>query len=317
MWQILESRYIAIIHPLRPRLTGRIVLTIITVIWVLSFLLALPNLLYATTYTFHEEGGRTVCYLRWPDYTEENKLSNQDMGYNILLMVLNYFLPMLTLFGTYARIGWELWGGKTIGEAVPMQAERVRSKRKVVKMMVAVVVIFGVCWLPTHIYFILTSVYQKVVEWAYIQQVYLFIYWLAMSNSMYNPIVYCLMNARTPLQRGYNLKQYVALALWASSGLSPALTAAQFVFRQGFLRFFRWCPCHTCRQNQHLLVSSRGFYSTRMSLGSERDKNGSLIHTTVDSLDDHISTPSASMYRMHPMSAKTRGNNCYTQSRDF
>lgn len=51
--------------------------------------------------------------------------------YSILLMVLNYFLPMITLFATYARIGWELWGSQTIGEVVPMQAERVRSKRKV------------------------------------------------------------------------------------------------------------------------------------------------------------------------------------------
>lgn len=28
------------------------------------------------------------------------------------------------------RIGWELWGSKAIGEAVPMQTERVKSKRK-------------------------------------------------------------------------------------------------------------------------------------------------------------------------------------------
>ena len=46
-------------------------------------------------------------------------------------MVLNYFLPMVTLAGTYARISWELWVSRTIGEAVPMQAERIRSKRKV------------------------------------------------------------------------------------------------------------------------------------------------------------------------------------------
>nr|KAI8766675.1 tachykinin-like peptides receptor 99D isoform X2 [Biomphalaria glabrata] len=226
MEQLPQNTYIAIIHPLRPRLTGRIVLTIITVIWILSVLLALPNLLYATIYKWPD---RTICYLRWPDYTDDSKMSNQDMAYNILLMVLNYFLPMVTLFGTYARIGWELWGSKAIGEVVPMQAERVRRKRKVVKMMVAVVVIFGVCWLPTHIYFILTNVYHQLVMWPYTQQVYLFIYWLAMSNSMYNPIVYCLMNAR---------------------------------FRAGFRRFFGFCcKCGSC-QHDLILLKTAEFVTT-------------------------------------------------------
>ena len=30
----------------------------------------------------------------------------------------------------------------------------------------------------------------------YIQQIYIVVYLMAMSNSMYNPIIYCLMNAR-------------------------------------------------------------------------------------------------------------------------
>ena len=48
-----------------------------------------------------------------------------------MLMVLNFFVPMLALAVTYGRIGWELWCSQAIGEVVPMQAERMRSKRKV------------------------------------------------------------------------------------------------------------------------------------------------------------------------------------------
>nr|KAG5690705.1 hypothetical protein BaRGS_005068 [Batillaria attramentaria] len=190
---IAIDRYIAIIHPLRPRLTGRIVLSIIVVIWVFSVVLAMPNLIVAKTYAF--PNGRSICYLHWPDM-QDTLDSKQDLIYSTVLMVLNYFLPMVTLACTYVRISWELWISKTIGEAVPMQAERIRSKRKVVKMMVAVVVIFGLCWLPYHAYFIVIQVDQSIRHFRYTQQVYLLIYWLAMSNSMYNPIIYCLMNAR-------------------------------------------------------------------------------------------------------------------------
>lgn len=67
---------------------------------------------------------------------------------------------------------------------------------QVVKMMIVVVVIFGVCWLPQHVFFIVTNIYPGLQHYLHIQHIYLVIYWLAMSNSMYNPIIYCWMNAR-------------------------------------------------------------------------------------------------------------------------
>ncbi|XP_038104891.1 tachykinin-like peptides receptor 99D isoform X3 [Culex quinquefasciatus] len=124
-------------------------------------------------------------------------------------MFLTYFLPIGSMTFTYARIGFELWGSKSIGECTQRQLENIRSKRRVVKMMVVVVVIFAVCWLPFQIYFIVTSYYPELTAKPYIQDVYLAIYWLAMSNSMYNPIIYFWMNSR---------------------------------FRRGFQQFFRWCP---------------------------------------------------------------------------
>lgn len=62
--------------------------------------------------------------------------------------------------------------------------------------MMVVCVIFAVCWLPFQIYFIVTSYYPEITNSPYIQEVYLGIYWLAMSNSMYNPMIYCWMNSR-------------------------------------------------------------------------------------------------------------------------
>ncbi|PVD37387.1 hypothetical protein C0Q70_04386 [Pomacea canaliculata] len=190
-------------------------------------------------------------------------------------MILNYFLPIVTLAVTYSRIAWKLWDSKAIGEALPMQVERIRSKRKVVKMMIALVVIFGLCWLPYHSYFIIIQIQESIRSLPYIQQAYILIYWLAMSNSMYNPIIYCLMNAR---------------------------------FRQGFLQFFRYCPCRPCRRTLRMSCQERGFYSTRMSMtaSGKTDRNGSLMHTTMESVDDTNSTPNASTYRMHPIHTKLR-----------
>lgn len=86
--------------------------------------------------------------------------------------------------------------------------------------MVVVVVTFALCWLPYHIYFILGSFNRDIYKQHYIQQVssclsvwylqflvwfinvsftcqvYLAIFWLAMSSTMYNPIIYCCLNQR-------------------------------------------------------------------------------------------------------------------------
>lgn len=122
---------------------------------------------------------------------------------------------MAIMTGLYAAIGFELWGSQAIGEATAVQAESIKSKRRVsnvhpelnsfwslslfgqvVKMMIMVVTIFGVCWLPYHTYFIVSNVDPSINHSPYIQEIYLAIYWLAMSNSMYNPMIYCFMNNR-------------------------------------------------------------------------------------------------------------------------
>lgn len=136
----------------------------------------------------------------------------------MMFMVLTYFLPIGSMLYTYTRVGFELWGSQSIGECTQRQLDNIQSKRRVsgtggqclygehcvlsdwslqvVKMMIVVVSIFTICWLPYHIYFIITFYYPEINKWAPIQETYLAIYWLAMSNSMYNPFIYCWMNHR-------------------------------------------------------------------------------------------------------------------------
>lgn len=63
-------------------------------------------------------------------------------------------------------------------------------------MFIVIVVIFAVCWLPYHAYFIYTH-HDKAVTYArYVRHLYLAFYWLAMANAMVNPLIYYWMNAR-------------------------------------------------------------------------------------------------------------------------
>ena len=59
----------AIIHPLKPRMGARIVLSVVAGIWIVSVLVAVPYLIYSEihTWTYKDGGYRTICYMNWPD----------------------------------------------------------------------------------------------------------------------------------------------------------------------------------------------------------------------------------------------------------
>ncbi|KAJ6218861.1 hypothetical protein RDWZM_004673 [Blomia tropicalis] len=196
-----KERYNAIVHPLRKRLTKRRAIVQIVIIWLASSLFALPTLVFSRTVDIRFPSGpmkgqiqRTICLLKWPDgYVGHSRF---DFIYNLLFLVLTYILPLMSMAIAYTLMARVLWGSKQIGESTQAQMNLVCSKQKVVRMLICVVAVFGVCWLPYHIYFLCTYQWPQLVARKATQHIYLGIYWLAMSNSMLNPIILLLMNRR-------------------------------------------------------------------------------------------------------------------------
>ncbi|KAF4071287.1 hypothetical protein AMELA_G00271280 [Ameiurus melas] len=200
MTAIAVDRYMAIIHPLKPRLSATATKVVIVCIWVLAVVLAFPLCFYSTIRSLPR---RTICYVAWPRPAEDSLM------YHAIVSVLVYMLPLVVMGIAYTIIGVTLWGSEIPGDSSDNYHGQLRAKRKVVKMMIVVVVTFALCWLPYHVYFIVTGLNKQLNKRKSIQQVYLSVLWLAMSSTMYNPIIYCCLNNR---------------------------------FRAGFKRAFRWCP---------------------------------------------------------------------------
>ncbi|RWS04626.1 tachykinin-like peptides receptor 86C, partial [Dinothrombium tinctorium] len=135
---------------------------------------------------------RTVCLLVWPDGF--SGVSFMDYIYNLVFFIVTYVIPFISMMITYTWMGVVLWRSESIGEVTERQRHSVKAKKNVVRMLVLVVIIFAACWLPYHMYFLYVYHYPNVVHQKYTQHIYLAFYWLAMSNSVYNPIIYYKMN---------------------------------------------------------------------------------------------------------------------------
>ncbi|XP_059804012.1 substance-K receptor isoform X1 [Hypanus sabinus] len=226
MTAIALDRYIAIIYPLKPRLSSSSTKIVIVVIWLLALALAFPQCFYAQ---LEYLGNRVICIVDWPgDIGGQHQLA-----YQLVVIALIYLMPLTVMGVTYTKVGLTLWASEIPGDSTERYHEQLKAKRKVVKMMIVVVLTFAVCWLPYHLYFILGSFNKDIYFTTYIQQVYLGIFWLAMSSTMYNPIIYCCLNNR---------------------------------FRIGFKRAFQCCPFVQFSRHDHQeLTKTMSYRMTRSS----------------------------------------------------
>lgn len=159
-----------------------------------------------------------------------------------MFLVLTYGIPMLIMVVCYSFMGKELWGSQSIGEHTERQRESVKSKKKVrsfwyalhlcycfinivppqvVRMFIAVVSIFGICWLPYHMFYVYAYHNPMMTSSAYVPHLFLAFYFLAMSNTMVNPIIYYWMNRKF---RHYfqEVMCFCCFQLWKANSINKA-----------------------------------------------------------------------------------------------
>ena len=122
------DRFVAILLPLRPKLTTRQAIPLIVLIWLLSLLVPLPVAIVSRVVSKPDVLSgelKPFCEEQWWD-------AGMRSVYSTLIMVLQYFLPLLVLAITYTWIGYIIWGRKAPGEPQSSRDQRrAASKRKV------------------------------------------------------------------------------------------------------------------------------------------------------------------------------------------
>ncbi|CAB3402111.1 unnamed protein product [Caenorhabditis bovis] len=212
MMALSWDRCQAVVNPLKKRpLSRRRSLIAISCIWLISTITALPFALAAnvsTIYMYDLESSKLVV----------RKLCASPVNsmFDHMLFFIQYAVPLFVLSFTFARIAMAF---RTTDEATGNNSKannHTRAKSKAVKMLALMVFAFMFCWLPYHLYH--TFELSNFIAGPNAKYIYLAIYWVAMSSSAYNPIIYCFANER---------------------------------FRIGFRYVFRWMPLVECKREAY------------------------------------------------------------------
>ena len=115
---------------------------VIIAFWIFSFAVSSPSLVIARKIVFF---GDDVCLNYW----------HQPWGhkvYAVTMFVFLYIIPQCVLAVCYFRIGNKLWFSMCL-QARPKgtSIQKLRTRRRVVKMVIIVTAAFAICWLPVHL----------------------------------------------------------------------------------------------------------------------------------------------------------------------
>ncbi|XP_049745486.1 G-protein coupled receptor 83 isoform X2 [Elephas maximus indicus] len=179
---------LVIMHPLKPRISITKGVIYIIIIWTMATFFSLPHAICQKLFTFKysEEIVRSLCL---PDFPEPADLFWKYL--DLATFILLYILPLLIISVAYARVAKKLWLCNTIGDVTTEQYLALRrKKKKTIKMLMLVVVLFALCWFPLNCYVLLLS--SKVIRTN--NAIYFAFHWFAMSSTCYNPFIYCWLN---------------------------------------------------------------------------------------------------------------------------
>lgn len=173
---------------------------IILVIWLIALTMTSPWLVFFDLITFHNnEPELQYCVEIWPR-------PQDDLIYFLFgNLLMCYILPTILISLCYIMIWIKVCRRQIPSDTKDAQLERMqfKSKVKVIKMLVIVVILFVVSWLPLYVIFARIKQGGKRSKWEeeVLSVATPIAQWLGSSNSCINPILYAFFNKK--YRRGF------------------------------------------------------------------------------------------------------------------
>ena len=152
---IAVDRFGAVVFPLRSPIIGpKLCPFLILATWILAITTQFP--LYFV-YEFVEYPEKLACEIRWNVLFDESSYYILPI-YFIVLSVIELYIPFVLITIVYSFILFKLKTQKIAGvQSVNTKNLRAKRQNKVLKMAIAIVSVFVICWLPVSVLTLLST----------------------------------------------------------------------------------------------------------------------------------------------------------------
>ena len=171
------DRYYAVVHPFRQSVWFRKPKMIMPFIWISSM-----ALMSVVSIVFKSKHGMCSMAKTIP-----------PLAFWLYILVITFVLPLAIITILYSIVIGKLWFHKTPLEHETSPEHEI-PKKKIIRMLVIIVVVFTVCWLPVHVYHMESAVRMFKINWP-LALVY-FCFWFNQANSAINPWLYIGLNGK-------------------------------------------------------------------------------------------------------------------------
>ena len=186
---IAVDRYYAVFYPFRPSVWFRRAKILTPLIWVLS--MALMSIISPVTY--HLRFPSSDCVINFDIWPGEQVAAIR--GVYLYVITITYLIPLSAITVLYTKIAHKLWFHQAPGHLLfPNQRRREVEKRKVIRSLIIIVIVFALCWLPSQAYHIFLVVTVWDVEHPVIAMYLCF--WFGHANSAINPWLFIFFNRK-------------------------------------------------------------------------------------------------------------------------
>ncbi|XP_016117308.1 prokineticin receptor 1-like [Sinocyclocheilus grahami] len=207
---IVVFRYMAIVHPLRPRMKHQTAYCLITGVWIVSVLISIPSAYFASATKVPNGANRskTFCAQIW---TVDQQLYYRS--YYLFIFAVEFVGPVLTMALCYLRISRELWFKSVPGFQTEQIRKRLRCRRKTVMVLIGILTAYILCWAPYYGYTLLRDFYPTLISRERNSLVAFYIIeCIAMSNSMIN--TFCFVSVKNNTVKYF---KRIVLLRWKST----------------------------------------------------------------------------------------------------
>lgn len=180
------DRYIAVCHPISSQKYRTSFISKITSLtaWACSSLMVVPVFMYSTTFQVEEN---VHCNIYWSTFSF---VDGQTL-FTLYTLILSFILPVFLIFIFYGLVIKKM---QTIQTRVKSM-ERRKSQRKVTKLVLALIIVYVICYLPYwSLQLLLFFLPPMTAHSSFVLSLFLFSSCLSYSCSALNPILYAFLS---------------------------------------------------------------------------------------------------------------------------